>query len=193
MTREGGFSLVEMLVSMTVLLFCLTGLATLTVESSQINRTQQMTAQTHANARNCMAMIVQKLRGAGWDPMNAGIGSVIYDADLSDGVSQIEVFADLDSDRFTNGPGEQVLIRHLDDRIEWRPEAGATDFLLLATGISNDADGDGVVEEMFTPISDPAADRILVQITAESPIPDPTTGQFIRYTARSEVTLRKTL
>ncbi len=193
MTRERGFSLVELLVSMTVLLFCMTGLATLTVESSQINRAQQMTAQTHANARNCMAMIVQKLRGAGWDPMNAGIGSVIYDSDPGDGISQIEVFADLDADWTTDGPGEQVLIRHIDERIEWRPDADATEFVLLANGISNDADGDGVVEEMFTPIFDLAADRIQVQITAESPIPDPMTGQYIRYTALSEVTLRKTL
>ena len=72
MNRQRGFSLVELMVSMAVLLLALAGLAKMTIESSQINRAQQMTAQVQANARNCMTMVVQKLRSAGWDPATEG-------------------------------------------------------------------------------------------------------------------------
>jgi prepilin-type N-terminal cleavage/methylation domain-containing protein len=196
MNGQRGFSLVELLVSMTVLVICVTGLTKMTVENSRINRAQQMTAQVQANARNCMSMIVHKLRSAGWDPLNADLPMVTWDPDLTDGISEIEVFADLDRNGAINGLDEQVLIRHVGDRIVWRRSNDLTQpFDVVATHISNDADGDGVTEEMFAPIfhSGPAADRILVQITARSPVPDPMTGEFIRYTVRSEVALRKTL
>ena len=96
MNKQRGFSLVELMVSMAVLLLALAGLAKMTLEGSQINRAQQMTAQVQANARNCMTMVVQKLRSAGWDPANNGLAMITWDADLTDGVSEIEVFADLD-------------------------------------------------------------------------------------------------
>ena len=105
------------------------------------------------------------------------------------------MFADLDLDGTTDGKDEQVLIRHTGDRIVWRRDnVVSTPFEILATNITNDADGDGVPENMFVPILDVslAADRVLVQITARSPVPDPMTGEFIRYTVQSEVALRKT-
>jgi len=196
MNRQRGFSLVELMVSMAVLLLALAGLAKMTIEGSQINRAQQMTAQVQANARNCMTMVVQKLRSAGWDPANSNLAMITWDADLTDGISEIEVFADLDGDGDTDEEDEQVLVRHTGDRVIWRRSNDTTDpFIVVATNITNDADGDGTIEAMFTPIFDssPAGDRVLVQITAQSPIPDPMTGEFIRYTMRSEVALRKTL
>jgi prepilin-type N-terminal cleavage/methylation domain-containing protein len=196
MKKQRGFSLIELMVSMVVVLVCMTGLTKMTLENSRINRAQQMTAQAQANARNCMSMIVQRLRSAGWDPINAGVPVVTWDSDPTDGISEIEVFADLDASGTTDGPAEQVLIRHTGDRIVWRRSNLVSEpFHVVATNITNDADGDGVIEEMFVPIFDPnpAADRVLVQITARSPVPDPMTGEFIRYTVRSEVALRKTL
>lgn len=191
MSGARGFTLVEMLVSITLVLLCLTGLMAMTVENSRINRAQQMTSQVQANARNTMSIIVPKLRSAGWDPMNVGLGGVNLDADLSDEISEIEIFADLDEDGTTDGLDEQVLIRHDADQVVWRRTNDASDpFIVIATDITNDADGDGVIEPMFIAVS---ADRILVQITAESPVPDPMTGQFIRYTVRNEVALRKAL
>jgi prepilin-type N-terminal cleavage/methylation domain-containing protein len=196
MNRQRGFSLIELMVSMTVLLVALAGLAKMTIEGSQINRAQQMTAQVQANARNCMTIVVQKLRSAGWDPANNNLGMVTWDPDLTDGISEIEVFADLNGDGDTDETDEQVLVRHTGNRVEWRRSNDVSEpFVVVATNITNDADGDGTIEAMFTPIFDasPAADRVLVQITAQSPIPDPRTGEFIRYTVRSEVALRKTL
>jgi prepilin-type N-terminal cleavage/methylation domain-containing protein len=196
MKRQDGFSLVELMVSMVVLLVCVTGLAKMMIESSRINRAQQMTAQVQANARNCMSVVVQKMRSAGWDPINADVQTVAWDPDTLDDVSQIEIFADLDGDGLTDGLDEQVLIRHTGDRIVWRRSSDVTrPFDIVATNIGNDADGDGVIEPMFLPVivAGPDGDRVVVQITAQSPGPDPMTGELIRYTVRSEVALRKTL
>ena len=138
-----------MLVSLTVLLMVMAGLTSLLIENSRINKAQQLTAQAQADARNSLAVIEQRLRSAGWDPLNAGISTVNLDGDLSDAVSEIEVFADLD--------------------------------------------GDGTVEPMFVPDSATNPRRISIRITARSPVPNPMSGEFIRFTVASDVVLRKSL
>jgi len=195
MQDQKGFSLVELLISVTVLMLALSGLATLLIQNARINKSQRMTAQVQADARNTLSMVVQKLRSAGWDPTNAGIATVNLDPDTSDLVSEIEVFADLNEDGDTDDADEQILIRHLGPtrQVVWRPTSDNTDpFIILSGDISNDADGDGTIEPMFVPDATPPT-RITVQITAQSPAPDPTSGQFIRYTVSSDVVLRKAL
>lgn len=194
--RQAGFSLIEMLVSLTVFMLAMTGLASLLIQNARMNKGQQMTAEVQANARNTLSMVVQKLRSAGWDPANQGVPLVILDADLGDTISEIEVFADLfNNDGLTTLPGEQVLIRHLpaSNTVVWRETGDVADpFIVLSPNISNDADGDGVVEPMIVPDADPPT-RITVTITAQSPVPDPTSNQFIRYTVSSDVVFRKEL
>ncbi len=191
---QRGFSLLELMVSLTVTLLIMTGVTKMMLQNSRINKAQQMTAQVQSNARNCLSMVVQLLRSAGWDPLNAGIPSVVLDTDLGDDISEIEVYADLDSDGTTDGVDEQVLIRHIGDRIVWRRSNDVSGpFVILATNISNDADGNGTIENMFLPSSTPDPQRIRVQITARSPVPDPMSGEFIRFTAGTDVVLRKTL
>lgn len=192
--RQSGFSLVELLVSMTVIVVISGGLARMMVHNSRQNRSQQMTVDVQANARNCLTLIEQKLRSAGWDPMNAGVPTVALDPDLTDSISQIEVFADLDGDHVTASNGEQVLIRHVNDSVVWRPTgAGGAPFSVLANHITNDADGDGTIEPMFVPDSTTNPTRIAVRVTARSSERDPLTGEFIRFTLASEVVLRKSL
>lgn len=194
--RQAGFSLIEMLVSLTVFMLAMTGLASLLIQNARLNKGQQMAAEVQANARNTLSMVVQKLRSAGWDPANQGVPLVNLDADLGDNISEIEVFADLfNNDGLTTLPGEQVLIRHLpaSNTVVWRETGDLGDpFIVLSANISNDADGDGVVEPMFVPDANPPT-RITVTITAQSPVPDPTSTQFIRYTVSSDVVFRKEL
>jgi len=187
--RQRGFSAVEALVSLAVLMLAMAGVSVLLVQNARINKAQQMTAALQSDARNCLSMIVQKLRTTGWNPMGAAIPLIQLDPDLGDNVSEIELYADLDGDSATTGADEQILIRHVGDRIEWRRSAAGT-FEILAVGITNDADGNGAPEPMFTPDSTTDPSRILVRITAESRDPDPTSGQPIRYTVSSEVILR---
>jgi prepilin-type N-terminal cleavage/methylation domain-containing protein len=191
---QRGVTLIEILVSITVLLVALSGLAKMMIESSRINKAQQLTATVQANARNSLTMIEQKLRSAGWDPGNAGIATLTLDPDLSDDVSELEVFADLDGDGATDAANEQILIRHTGGQIVWRPIADTSvPFVVLAGNISNDADADGTIEPMFVPDSTTNPRRVTIRITAESPVPNPMSGEFIRYTVSSDVVLRKAL
>lgn len=189
---QRGFSLIEMLVGMTILLLVMAAAMGLIVHNSRINKSQQMAVAAQSDARTCMAMMVQKLRTAGWDPTSAGIQVVRLDSTPGDGIEEIEVFADLDNDGATTGSDEQILIRFIDDRIEWRRSASGS-FEVMAVGISNDADGDGTPELMFTPDSTTDPTRIVVRLTAESPFPDPITRSPIRYTLTSDLALRKKL
>jgi len=187
-----GFSLIEMLVTLTILVFVSAALAGLIFENSRLNNSQSITAEVQANARNTLSILVQTLRSAGWNPDLAVLAPVILDSDPTDGVEQIEIFADFDADGLTDTDGERILIRYIGDRVEWRrTELGS--FVPLAVNISNDADGDGIKELMFTPFPDPNPTRIRVQVTAESRMPDPATGQPIRYTVNSDVVLRNAL
>ncbi len=191
---EGGFTLVEMLVSLTLLSMVFGGIAALMIQNSQINRTEQMSAEVQSNARNCLSMIVQVLRTAGWDPKNAGFAAVGLDPSPTNSTNYIEVFADLNEDGDTNDANEDVTIRWATDTIEWRTTSDTTQpYVTLADSISNDADGDGAPETMFVADSMSNPTRITVRITARSPVPDPRTGQYIRYTVSSEVVLRKKL
>jgi len=195
MRGQSGFSLIEMLVSITVLLLAMAGLSSLLIQNARVNKSQRMTVEVQANARNCLAMIVQRLRSAGWDPLNQNTFSpVILDQDATDGIEELEIFADLDMDGLTDSDDEQVLIRHVNNQVVWRRTNDASDpFIVLATNITNDADGDGNPEPMFVPDATPDPTVIRVRITAQSPVPDPTSREFIRYTVSSDVALRKAL
>lgn len=191
---EGGFSLLEILVSLAIFSMAMGGLAGLLMQNSRINRANQMSAEVQSTARNCLSMIVQVLRTAGWDPRNAGFPPVVVDPSPTGTTSYIETLADLNEDGDTSDSGEDVLIRWVGTRVEWRTSSDTSQpFVILADTISNDSDGDGVAETMFVPDATPNPTRVIVRITAQSPAPDPRSGQYIRYTVSSEVVLRKTL
>ncbi len=188
---QAGVTLPELLVSLAILSVVLVGMSSMLIQNLEVNSREQLRAEAQSNARRCMSRVVTTLRSAGWDPGNHGIPTVMLDPDLSDDVSQIEAFIDRDGNGVTSGTAfEQVLIRHVGDRVEWRTD-GTGAFAVVATNITNDEDGDGTVEPMFTPDSTVAPRRIFVRITAEASSPDPKTGQAIRYTVTSEVALRK--
>ena len=189
---EKGFSVLEVLVATAILLTAMSVVGGMLLQASRMGRSQQLSANMQSDARGSLAMIMGKLRTAGWDPMSAGIPVVQLDTDLGDDISEIETFADLDADGDTDGLNEQVLIRHIGDRIEWRREAGGS-FEVLAVGVTNDSDGDGDPEPMFVPDSLTDPTRVVVQITTESAGLDPVTRAPMRFTIASEVVFRKKL
>ena len=123
-----------------------------------------------------------------------GFAAVGLDPSPTNSTNYIEVFADLNEDGDTNDANEDITIRWATDKIEWRTTSDTTQpYVTLADSISNDADGDGTPETMFVADSMSNPTRITVRITARSPVPDPRSGQYIRYTVSSEVVLRKKL
>ncbi len=184
-----GFSLVELLISMAVFALATASLAGLMIQSSQMNKAQQMRADVQSNATTCLALVLQDLRSAGWDPLNVGIEGVRLPAAQSD---SIELFADFNEDGDTDDQDEAVTVRRVADRIEWQRSTGGP-WVTLAEHITNDADGDGTPEPMFD--ADAAVDptEVGVRITAQSPLPNHRTGKYMRYTAETRVALREGL
>jgi len=191
---QRGFSMLEMLVATALTMVVALVVGGTIVQNSRINKSQQLSVTMQSDARASLALIGARLRSAGWDPTSAGITAVQLDSVPGDGIDEIEIFADLDSDGDTDGIDEQVRIRHLtsSDRIEWRRSATGS-YEILAVGITNDADGNGTEEPMFTADSTTNPTRIEVRITAESIGIDPVTRKPLRFTIASDVTLRNVL
>jgi len=194
---QQGFSMLEVLVSMAVLLLAVSGITGLLIHNGRTNRSQQIAAEVQANARACMTVIMQKLRTAGWDPGNAAISTLTLDPDDedandADGVAEIVIYADYDANGTTDGADEEVTIRHVGDRIEWKTSSAGA-FAIVAVNITNDADDDGTVEPLFVADSITNPTRLTVQVTARSAELDPRTGDFRRWTLTSDVALRSAL
>ena len=195
MTRprtQSGLTLIEVLVSLALLTFVMAGVATLLLQSARANRGNQLALSAQASVRNSLAMIAPVLRSAGWDPRNAGIASVVLDG--SGNGNFITARADLNGDLDTLDANEDVTIRFNSGRIEWRTTSDVSQpFVTLAEDITNDADGDGTPEPMFTPDSVSAPKLIRVKITARSPVKDPRSNLYIRATDTTDIVLRRSL
>ncbi|NIL99934.1 MAG: prepilin-type N-terminal cleavage/methylation domain-containing protein [Acidobacteria bacterium] len=198
--KQRGFTLVEALVSLTVLALAMTGLFSLLVHNSRLNKSEQMKAETQANARNVLSIVVAKLRSAGWDPLGTDLfNGLTLDTNTGDTVAEITVRADYHTagtpgtpDGLADQVDEVIVFRHVNNQILWDNDDDGN-FDVLAVNISNDADGDGTIENMFVPDSTTDPQQITVQITAVSPVIDPITRDFSRYTVTSDVFIRKDL
>lgn len=189
---ESGVSFVEVLVSLAVFSLAALGITGMLIDNSRINKAEQMRAEVQANARNTVSLIAQRIRTAGWDPLALGFESVVLDDELTDSESFIELYSDLDGDGTLDGLGESVRIRHVGQAVEWRLQPTGP-YVSLATGISNDADGDETTEPMFVGDTAVPPEWIRIRATAESPVVDPRTGLVYRYTIETEVALRGNL
>jgi len=188
-SSERGFTLLETLVSVAVFSVAASVLASMVIDGAKLTKTEQMTITAQSDARNCVSLIEQALRTAGWDPRNAGFSGVQLQSPAQAASNWIEVFADLDENSTTLSDREDVTIRLNGTTLEWKKSTGGA-FEVLSPNITNDADGNGVPELMFTPDSVSNPKRITVKVTARSPVPDPRTGQYVRATISTDVVLR---
>lgn len=186
---ESGFTMMEVVVSLAVFSLAITGFASMLVDNAKLNKSQQMAITAQADARNCVSIIEQVLRTAGWNPKNAGFPGVVLQSPATASNNWIEILADLDEDSDTTGAGEDVTIRKNGTNLEWKTSTGGS-YATLSPNITNDADGDGTPELMFTPNSTTNPTRVTVKITARSAAPDPRTGKYIRATVSTDIVLR---
>jgi Tfp pilus assembly protein PilW len=194
MRSEAGFSLIEMLVSFAILVLVFLGVASFIVQNSQANTAEQMAVTIQSDARSSLSIIENVLRSGGWDPRNVGIAAVALDPSPTGTDQYIEAFADLNEDGDTLDFGEDVTVRHHNSCLEWRRTYDTSQpFETLACDITNDQDGDGTIEQFFTPDSTTSPTRITIKITAQSPAKDPRSGLYLRSTVSSDVVLRTSL
>jgi prepilin-type N-terminal cleavage/methylation domain-containing protein len=189
-SSERGFTLVEMLISLAIFSVVATMVAKTVVDGAKLTKTEQMTIAAQSDARNCVSLIEQAIRTAGWDPRNAGFAGIQLQLPAVAANNWIEVFSDLDENGTTVGDGEDVTIRLNGTKLEWKKSTGGA-FEILSPNITNDSAG--AQEPMFTPDSITTPTRITVKVTARSPVPDPRTGRYIRATISTDVVLRGNL
>jgi prepilin-type N-terminal cleavage/methylation domain-containing protein len=188
-TTAAGFSLIELLVSLTIFGIVTGLMASMLVQNSRVNKKQLLQIETQSSARTTLSLVVQILRTAGWDPRSIGFAPVILDSDLSDSINDITVQADLNADGDTDDTDEHMTIRQINGRVELQRTAGGS-WETVGVNITNDADGDGTAEPMFTPDATPDPTRITVKVTATASSPNPENGAPIRYTLTTDVVLR---
>jgi len=189
---EAGLTLVELLVSLAVFSIAVTAFASMVVGGAKLNKSQQLAISAQSNARNCVSLIEQSIRTAGWDPKNAGFSGLLLQSPATAADNWVEVFADLDEDGATTSAKEDMTFRLNGTTLEWRTSSSGS-FETLAPYITNDADGDGTPELMITPDSVTNPTRITIKVTARSAAPDPRTNQYIRATVTTDVVLRRSL
>jgi type IV pilus assembly protein PilW len=110
--KESGFTLVELLIAMTIGLIILAALSSTFLMQSKIYDVQEQIVEMVQTARAAMDMMSREIRMAGYDPTGAGFDGIPYNMDPS----TIDVYADLnDIPGIDNPTGSYEHITYLYD------------------------------------------------------------------------------
>ena len=97
--RESGFTLVELLIAMTIGLIILAALSSTFLMQRKIYDVQEQIVEMVQTARAAMDMMTREIRMAGYDPAGAGFDGITYNAD------QLQIRADLNGNGDTDSTG----------------------------------------------------------------------------------------
>ncbi|NQT10838.1 MAG: prepilin-type N-terminal cleavage/methylation domain-containing protein [Desulfobacteraceae bacterium] len=90
--KESGFTLVELLIAMTIGLIILAALSSTFLIQRKTYDVQEQIVEMVQTARAAMDMITREIRMAGYDPTGAGFDGIIYNAD------QLQIETDINGD-----------------------------------------------------------------------------------------------
>lgn len=90
--KENGFTLVELLIAMTIGLIILAALSSTFLMQRKIYDVQEQIVEMVQTARAAMDMMTREIRMAGYDPADAGFDGIPYDAD------QLQIETDINDD-----------------------------------------------------------------------------------------------
>jgi len=206
--RESGFSLVELLIAMTIGLIILTALSSTFLMQRKIYDVQEQVAEMVQNARAAMDMMSREIRMGGYNPTDAGFDGITYDA------HQLQIQANIDDDEdIINADGsydenENITYTYYDENSAYpyqiKRKTGNGNFISFAENIDvfdfsywkEDEDGDGEMDEVTTTADNDKIRQIKITIIARTTKPDPdytdpTYGDhYRRYTLASVITPR---
>jgi type IV pilus assembly protein PilW len=122
--REGGFTLINLLVSMGISGIALSAVTTTFVSQSQSYDAQEQIVEMQQNARAAMDIMTREIRMAGYSPTGASLVGVHYHSD------KIHIRADITGDGDINDPNEDIKYSYdsANLRIERDAEAGIQPF-----------------------------------------------------------------
>ncbi len=104
--REGGFTFINLLVSMGISGIALSAVTTTFVSQSQSYDAQEQIVEMQQNARAAIDLITREVRMAGFDPTGAGFDGVHYHS------GYIHIRADLNGDGDKNDANEDLRYRY---------------------------------------------------------------------------------
>ena len=103
---KGGFSLIELIVSIAISGIALSAVTTTFVSQSQSYDVQEQIVEMQQNARAAMDIITREVRMAGFDPTGAGFTGVHYHS------GYIHIRADLNGDGDKDDTNEDLRYRY---------------------------------------------------------------------------------
>ena len=194
--RESGFSLVELLIAMTIGLIILAALSSTFLMQRKIYDVQEQTVEMVQTARAAMDMMSGEIRMAGYDPTGAMQKSdptgakfvgIPYDA------NKLQIYADLKGDEDTNDPHEYIKYTiDSDYPFEIRRDTGSgrQPFAENIQSFTFDyLEADGVTKVTTTADNDKIR-QIKITITVRSAKPDADYGGYRTHTLTSFITPR---
>ena len=122
--REGGFTLINLLVSMGISGIVLSAVTTTFVSQSQSYDAQEQVVEMQQNARAAMDIMTREIRMAGYSPTGASLVGVHHHSD------KIHIRADITGNGNTNDPNEDIKYSYdaANLRIERDAKAGIQPF-----------------------------------------------------------------
>ena len=106
--KESGFTLVELLIAMTIGLIILAALSNTFLMQRKTYDIQEQIVEMVQTARAAMDMMTREIRMAGYDPTGAGFDGITYSS------SQLQIRADLDGSGSTDGTNENIRYAYYD-------------------------------------------------------------------------------
>jgi type IV pilus assembly protein PilW len=107
--KENGFTLVELLIAMTIGLIILAALSSTFLMQRKIYDVQEQVVEMVQTARAAIDMMSREIRMAGYDPTGAGFDGITYST------SQLQIRADLDGSGSTDGTNENIRYAYYDE------------------------------------------------------------------------------
>ena len=176
-----GFSLVEVMIAMTIGLMVLGSLISSFLLQQKTYDVEEQVAEMVQNARAAMDMMVREIRMAGYNPTGASFDGIPYHT------SQLQISADLDGDGSTGNLNEAIIYTYDVEnlRINRTAGAGAQPFAEnIQSFIFDYLDAAGSATITSADIR-----QLQIAITARTAKPDPNyPGGYRTYVLRTLVT-----
>src|SRR5690242_8220321 len=192
-SRSAGFTLMELLVSMSIGLVVLAALAkTFTVQSRQ-NTAEEQIAQMQQNARAALDLMVREIQMAKYNPAGSAFSSA-YGVTYSS--SQLEIKADMDGNgsiSTSSGSVEDIIYAHDSTNLQITRKLGSGGAEIVADNITAFAfsyyDANGAAVSSLANSGN--IRKVTVSITARTARPDPsftTNSGYRTYQISADIT-----
>ncbi|MEA3416823.1 MAG: prepilin-type N-terminal cleavage/methylation domain-containing protein [Thermodesulfobacteriota bacterium] len=183
--KESGFTLVELLIAMTIGLIILTALSSTFLMQRKIYDVQEQIVEMVQTARAAMDMMSREIRMAGYNPAGATFDGITYNA------GQLQIRSDLDGDKNITGQENIIYIYDgTDFQIDRNIGSGDQPFAENIQSFTFDyLEADGVTK-VTTTADNNKIRQIKITIKARSAKPDAGYGGYRTHTLTSLITPR---